>query len=356
MRIHDIDPTIARSRRAFPLAPRFIFVLALALSAAGACRGGCARKVDPAATVAGRLALLPEPTRVVVSIDFAKLRASPAAAKLAALAQQTPEDTRRLEELASRTALDPLKDLDSLLIGFPEDARQRGELALVLRAEKLVEARLVAYARDELQKKGDDLVGTPHGRFTLWSPRRQPELAGFFVDEHTFVLGAGGWAPRLADLAATARPGDSAATNLDLARLVARAGDHALWAAALVPAEVRKSLADDPNAGGAAGLQSFVVGIDLAHGLESLLVGDVATAGDAQALVEKTQQALRDGKRNAQVLMLGLGPYLDGISARASDKRYELRATLTEPQLDDLLGRLGAFLTLARQGAPPSFK
>jgi hypothetical protein len=350
MRIHGIARTIARTRAGFP-----VIVAALALGGAGSCRGGCARAADPAATAQGRLALLPDSTRVVVSLDVAKLRASPAAAKLAALGEQSPEDARALEDFARRTGFAPLEQLDSVLVGFPDDARARGELALVLRAQHLDQPRLVAYARDQLQRKGDDLVSTPHGRFTLWASRREPDLAGFFIDEHTFVLGAGGWAPRLCDLAETARPGDSAATNIDLGRLVERATAHALWAVAIVPTEMRRKLQADPQLAGAASLTNLVVGIDLPGGLDAIVVGDVATPADAQTLAAKMQDTLRDAKHSAQVLMLGLGPYLDGVTARAIDARFELRAKLEAPQVDDLLGRLGAFLALARQGRAPGF-
>ena len=329
--------------------------MALALVVAASCRGGCARKVDPAATVQGRLALLPAPTRVVVSLDVARLRGSPAVGKLAALAKQDPQGDHDLEELTRRTGFDPLRQIDSILVGFPDDARVRGELALVLRAEHLDQARLVGYVRDQLQKKGDDLVSAPHGRFTLWSARGKPEVAGFFVDERTFVLGAGGWAPRLADLVETAHPGDSAATNLDLTRLAARADGHALWAAAIVPAETRRALAADPQTRAAGSLVDLVVGIDLGKGLDAVVDGDVATAADAQALAAKMQDTLRDAKRSAQILMLGLGPYLDGVTARADDRRFELRASLAESQVDDLLARLGAFVALMRQGHAPGF-
>jgi hypothetical protein len=346
MRIQDIRPTIARTRGVF---------LVLALALAGACRGGCGQASDPAATVQGRLALMPEPVRVLVSIDAARLRASPVAAKLAALGKRDPEGDRDLAEFARRTGFDPLAQLDSLLVGFPEDARARGELALVLRAQHLDQARLVAYVRDQLKKTGDDLVSTPRGRFTLWSARSKPDVAGFFIDERTFVLGAGGWAPRLAALAETAHPGDSAATNIDLTRLAERAASHAMWAVAIVPADMRRSLQDDPQTRAAASLTDLVVGVDLGRGLDAVVTGDVGSAADAQAVVAKMQETLRDSKRNAEVLMLGLGPYLDGVTARAADKRFQLRASLGEPQVDDLLSRLGAFLSLLRQNRPPGF-
>jgi hypothetical protein len=346
MRIHDIGGTISGRRRAF--------LVAIVLAAAS-CRSGCAGKSDPAATVQGRLALFPLPTRVLISLDVAKLRASAQAGKLAALTQASPQDQRTIEEFARRTGLDPLNQIDSLLVGFPEDARVHGELGVVLRAQALDEPRLVSYVRDQLQKQGDDLVGTPRGRFTMWSPRSAPDVAGFFVDAHTFVLGAGGWAPRMAALAETARPGDSAATNIDLGRLVERAGDHALWAAAIIPASSRKKLQADPYMRNAGAVTDLVVGIDLSHGLQALAVADVETDEDARFLAARMQETLRASKRNPQVLMLGLGPYLDGVTARAIDRRFELRASLTEPQVDDLLSRLGAYLSLLRQGHAPGF-
>jgi hypothetical protein len=356
MRIQDIRRTIARTRSGFPLPRRPISRLAtVALVALGACRGGCSGASDPAATVQGRLALFPEPVRVVVSLDAAKLRASAAAAKLAALAKEDAAGDREIEDFKRRTGLDPLTQIDSVLLGFPDNAREGGQMALVLRAQHLDQARLVAYVRDQLQKKGDDLVSTPHRRLTLWSARAKPDVAGFFVDERTFVLGAGGWATRLADLAETAHPGDSAATNIDLTRLTERAADHAIWAAAIVPDETRRMLQSDPKAHAAATLANLVVGLDLGKGLDAIVTGDVGTSEDAASLVEKMRETLRDAKKNPQVLMLGLGPYLDGVTARASEKRFELRASLGEMQVNDLLERLAAFVKLARQGQAPGF-
>jgi hypothetical protein len=329
--------------------------LALALSFSS-CRGGCRREPGRAATVSGRLALFPVSTRVVVAVDAAKLRAGPAAAKLAALAQQSDGDERAIEELAARTGFNPLTNLGSLTLAFPEDAREQGELGLVLRAEKLDEARLVAYVRDQLQKNGDDLVSQRHGRFTLWSSRRDPSIAGFFIDDQTFALGAGGWGPRMADLAEAARPGDSAATNVDLVHLVERtAAAHAVWAAALVPESLRRKLAADPQAAAAAGVMTLSGGLDIGKGLEAVMLADLATPAEAQALVGRATAALRDAKRNAQVLMLGLGPYLDGVSAKANGRTFELRATLGEAALDDILTRLKGLLALSRSGRVPGF-
>jgi hypothetical protein len=333
--------------------------LLLCVVATTSCRGGCARqRAQTGATVQGRLALFPVETQVVVSFDFAKLRAGPAAEKLAALAQQSQADQQQIDQFARRTGLDPLRDIQSLVVAFPEEARRRGEMGLVMRAEHLDETRLLAYVREELKKKGDDLVATRRGGRTLWAARADPDLAAFLLDASTLVLGAGGWAPRMADLAdaATARPSESAATNLDLVHPAERAaGTHAIWAAALVPAETRRKLRAEPRFKNAAAVSTLALGIDLDRGLQAVLLADVATQADAQGLAVKVQETLRDSKRNAQVLMLGLGPYLDGVTARAAGRTFELRAGLNEPQLDDLIARLGALATLAREGRVPGF-
>jgi hypothetical protein len=339
------------ARRWFPVRPLLVAAVALA-----SCRGGCRKGEDRAATVEGRLALFPAATRVVAAIDATRLRASPAAGKLAALAQQSDTDRREIEDFAKRTGFDPLTQLDSLTVAFPEEARTKGELGLVMRARDLDEVRLVAYARDQLQKSGDDLVATPHGRFTLWSSRKDPTVAGFFVDRQTFVLGGGGWGEKMADLVETPRPSDSAATNVDLVRLVERAaGTHAIWAAAIVPEATRRELAADPASAAAAGVLTMSAGIDLGQGVEGVLLADVATTADAQTLATRATEALRDAKRNAQVLMLGLGPYLDGVTARANGRTLELHASLNEVALDDVLGRLKGLLALVRAGQAPGF-
>jgi hypothetical protein len=332
--------------------PGLISPALIALAALGSCRGGCRRGDDRAATVEGRLALFPVATKIVAAIDVAKLRGSPAAAKLAAEAQQDQADQHEIEEFARRTGFDPLRQLTSVTVAFPEEARLHGELGLVLRAEHLDETRLVAYVRDQLQKSGDDLVATAHGRFTLWSSKRDPDVVGFFIDAQTFVLGAGGWGPRMADLAESARPVDSAATDVDLVNLVERAaGSHALWAAAIVPESTRKTLASDPQFSDAASILTLSAGVDLGKGLEAQLLADLMTAAEAKSLADKVSVSLRDAKRNPEVLMLGLGPYLDGVTAQAKDRAFQLHASLSEPAFDDLLARLGGLLALLH-GAP----
>ena len=67
------------------------------------------------------------------------------------------------------------------------------------------------------------------------------------------------------------------------------------------------------------------------------------------------QRGARRDQHWGAVLMLGLGPYLGGVSARAVDKTFEVRATLGAEAVDNLITQLTAALSLARGGAVPGF-
>ncbi len=336
-------------------APRLPSLLILAVALAS-CRGACGRSDKAAGPLDGRLALLPIDTRSVVAFDFDQVRAAPFAAKLSALAASNPDDEKRLAAFRERTGLDPVRQIDGIVVGFPEEARLHGELGVVVRAERFDESRLVAYVRDTLQKDGDDLVAKPHGRRTLWAARKDPSLAGFFLDGRTLVIGGGGWAARMADLADGAPASGSAETNLELVQLCERAAaGHAIWAAAIVPVELRRQLQQDPRFESAASVTRMALGIGLGTGLEATFTADLADPSEAKVLVAKVSETVQGAKRDPRVLMLGLGPELDGITSRVEGTTFALKVSLGEAQVNDLLTRVSGFLNLMRQGRAPGF-
>ena len=223
-------------------------ILMVALAAAlGGCRGGCGPSTSSGRPAGGALAWFPGDTQIVVAIDFARLRATPLWTRLAALATASPGDQEQIDEVVRRTGFDPLRQIDSLTLAFPEEARNGGAMGMVLRGRGFEEARLVAYVRDQVAKQGNDLFSFRRAGQTLWATRKQPTVAGFFVDDRTFVFGAGGWAEKMADVI---RAGGSsgAEANLPLVHLVERAGvSNPIWAAAIVPAATRALLASDPT-------------------------------------------------------------------------------------------------------------
>ena len=331
-----------------------VFALFLVLGA-GACRGGCDRTPASARPAGGSLAWFPPEAQIVLSIDFARLRASPLWERLAPLVSSNPDDQEQLQELTRRTGFDPLRQIDALIVAFPEEARNGGAMGLVVHGREFDETRLVAYVRDQVAKQGDDLFSFRRAGRTLWATRRQPTMAAFFPDNRTLVLGTGGWAEKMAELGRPGQP-SGAETNPALVSLVKRAGvDNPVWAAAIVPAATRAQLAADPALASGAGVNRLALGVGLNAGLQAKLVADLASREQAQAMAQQVVDAVRAAKQSPQVLLMGVGPYLDGISARAQDVSTEVVVNLTLTQVNDAVERLRAFLTLLRQKAVPGF-
>jgi hypothetical protein len=312
-----------------------------------ACRGGCAR--DAGTTPAGVLAAFPGEARTVVAVDFARVRASPLWQRLAALAADDPEDQRIIQGLVARTGLDPFEDIRRLVAAFPEEARRDGAFGLVFHGDHLDQDRLLDYARDEARQRGHSLGSRPRAGFTLWSAGGDAAVAGFFLDRRRFVLGGGGWAERMADLAGgAAPPSASAGANAALVALAERVGrDRAVWLAAVVPEATRARLQADPRFGTQASVMRLGAGLDLAPGLRGKLSAELNNAADARALVARADQFLRAARKSPRALLLGAGPYLDGIRVAADGAEVIVTVELDAAQTAELATRLEA---LARGG------
>lgn len=339
-------------------------VVAGALFAVGgaACRGGCSRPAAVETPAARAVAWFPAESRIVVSIDFARLRAAPLWSALGALATADPADQQKIEELARRTGFDPLKQIDSLTVAFPEEARAQGGMGVILRGRGLDESRLIAYVRDQVSGQGDDVFSAKRAGRTLWATKREPTTAGFFIGDSVLVIGTGGWAEKMADLssgsatATAAGASASASSNLPLVHLVERAGPaRAVWAAAIVPAATRAALAADPKVPAAASINRMALGVDAAAGVDARLIADLATHAEAEEMERQVGTALLAAKRSPQVMLLGLAPYLDGVAAHVSGVSCEVTVHLSPQQTTDAIERLRAFVALARQGAVPGF-
>ena len=307
------------------------------------CRGGCrAQPPAPAPLLAG----LPETTTFVASVDLARIRSTALWSRVAAAAEESPADRKSLQRLTERTGLDPLRQLHRIVAAFPDDARQSGQFGLIIEGEGFDEQRLVAYARAET---GAKLEARPHGRHTLYGTGN---TAGFFLGKTRFLLGAGGWAQAMADLADGGK--GSAVDSAELVHLVERVeSGRALWFAAVVPADLRRTLMADPKLGSAASVNRLAASADLGPGLNAELVADLSNAADARALVTKIQTTVKESKLNARALMLGLGPYLDALVVRADGPTVRLSLALAETQVKDLIDRLGALARLARSAPKP---
>jgi hypothetical protein len=281
----------------------------LALAALSACR-----KTDSAAgtaaTRATPLSLLPADTRLVMSVDLARLRETPLVAKLAAANPLPAALVQLAGDFAAQSGVDPWRTFDSIVVAAGDSHEQ---WAVIARGQRLDGARLGAWARQALRDSGGELVAEKRGRWTFWSARGRPGMEAFLLDDRTLVVAAGRWAGEIASLA-----GASAASNADLARLCQGVSGHPVWAAAIVSEKLRDEWLDNLQMQEAAWLDRLAVTFDVDTGLDGKLTATMTDAERADRLAEELAQLLVRERLRSQsnpkleALLKGVTTYVDG--------------------------------------------
>jgi hypothetical protein len=341
------------------------------------CRGGCpwvhnreaARDLVPdsgqeaRAAVEAWLRIVPAEASIAMFMDVAQIRDTALWKRIAALAEARPEDRKIIEAFASRTGLDPFRQIHRVLAVFPGDARVGGEFALFVHGQGFDQERLLVYARDKAAERGAQIEARSRysGGRTLWAQQAGGALEGFFLDRRTFVLGGGGWGEKMARAAdgmQDAGPGAGRGRghgrgpeeDAELIRLCRRLDtSQAAWLAAMVPGDVRRALLNASGEDDAASVMRIMVGMNPTRGLAVQLTADLSNAEDAQALAGRIDDTLRAAQRSPTVLKLGLGPTAASVSVRAAGPRVQVSAQLTDEQVASLLDRLAASLRPRRE-------
>jgi hypothetical protein len=87
-------------------------------------------------------------------------------------------------------------------------------------------------------------------------------------------------------------------------------------------------------------LEQVGVRLDLGHDLDVAMVGLVSTHQQAMDLAARVSAALREQRNRPLVLVLGLGPILDGVRLGAQGNRIEGRLSIPEDQRAQIADRM----------------
>jgi hypothetical protein len=291
-----------------------------------ACLAGC-RPTAPfqaeSGAVAGRLAalaLLPEETQIVLSIDLARLRGQPVwKSSSSALAKHAQP---WLDAITAGTGIEPVAQVHRIFIGLPAERQADGRFLLLAETDNLNPARVEAWLKTRSR-----------GPMSVWFP-----------GPRQVVIGKGAWA-----MGTLPRRPHSAADNPELRRLCERAaGEHGIWLAALVPMAVRTSLWGRDSTADVASLTRILGFLDDARGLHVELVGEFANTADPPLLAHRLQVLHNQAKRDPHLLVAGLSPYLAALRVEARDASVRAALDLPDPQADDVILRIEALALEAR--------
>jgi len=267
-----------------------------------------------------------------------------------ALLLRDAEDAQSLKELAARSGFDPRADLSKVVLGFPGEIQNVGPYALVAQGRKLDERRLIAFARDQAGLQGRDLQPRQLHGVRLWADSSTRETEGFFASPGFFALGRAGWADEMAALSARAAPGTAGLRgNRQMSNLLVRVLDQraagtqsppAVWAAAVVPGDLRTQLERDARFADAASIDRVLLVLIPGDEWVVRLTAELASEAAAARFSSSVLACLRAARQNAEVLLWGLSPYLEAVEVVAKGPHARLEMRLSEQQVAELLQNL----------------
>jgi hypothetical protein len=298
---------------------------------------GC-KKTSGSGAAREDLTLVPKETDIILMANVARMRNTAMWRKLLDVREQDPSMKKELDDFTTRCGLDPLKQIDSVFLAFPRAVGEDKEFAAILRGQ-FNEAKLVQCGTDEAKKEGRDVAVSEYNGKKLYTDNQKGQAYAVFLDGKTVVIGGKEWVKKVIDLAAG--KGESAKQNQELAGLLKRARtSDALWGAGLVPQSTRDQFKNDPKLQSASTITHIFGSVDFASGITADVNVDTATDNDAKDLAAKATEQLNESKKSAQVMVIGMAQYLDGIKIDSKGPTFHLSLAYNQQQVDDLINRV----------------
>jgi hypothetical protein len=266
------------------------------------------------------LGLLPEGTQIVLAIDLDRLRGQPVWKALSSALAKRAQPW--LDALAAGTGIELVAQAHRIWIALPAERQADERFVLLAETDGLSPPRTEAWLRTRL-----------HG-----------QVGVLFPSPREVVISKGAWATGLLP-----RRPHSAADNPELRRLCERAaGEHGIWLAALVPMAVRKSLRGDDRVADVGSLTRIFGFLDDTRSLHAELVGEFANTADPPLLAHRLQVLYNQAKRDPNLLVAGLSPYLAALHVDARDASVRAALDLPDTQADDVIERIEALALATR--------
>jgi hypothetical protein len=313
---------------------RIHLVVALLAATAGCKRAGGG---------ADSMALVPKESTIVFNVNIDRLRGSKTWAQIKDAAND-PSTKKDYDEFVQKTGLDPLTQINGLSGGFLSAAGgNKGQFAVIVRG-KFDEQKIIAYAKDKAKEEGKagDLKTEQYNGKTVYG---ETDDAGVtFIDSSTLVIGGREWVHKVIDVAAG--KGESVKKNDALQGLMGKAHtDNVMWGVGTVPTGEGQL----PTGGE---FKAVAISIDLQEGLKGEINGQATSPDDAKKMAADLKTKLAESKKDPQVSMAlamsGMGSLLDSIKIDADGTWVKMTASMTQPQLDELVNRVKGMMQMMK--------
>ncbi|MBI5478201.1 MAG: hypothetical protein HY906_05055 [Deltaproteobacteria bacterium] len=290
--------------------------------------GGCGSK----AGISDPMKLVPADSRVLVQINVARLRQTQFKDRLLQLRDRSEGLKKKWDHLVQKSGLDPLRDIDTLLLAMPYQGEQGSGEAAVVALGRFNQPAIVAWFKEAAGAKFQE---TKHGNRTIYSNSAGQNLS--FVSSTTAVVGDLTQVKRILDLADG--KGQSARQSPKLVELTNRVqGNQTVRGVVSVPDEVSKRAkeADSPFKA----VSAIVATIDFAAGLEFDFRAECSDENEAKSLTDKFNNLVKELLESPMLGSLGLGGIISELKGAQELKVFRVRGNLPQQKLDELIKKI----------------
>jgi hypothetical protein len=328
------------------MSARRILAIGLVVGSIGVF-GGCQSCSKTSGTGAAKedMQLVPKEADVVFMANLARMRNTAMWRKMLDLRDQDAQTKKDYDEFVQKCQLDPLKQIDSVFVAFPQGVDQSKEFAAILRGT-FNEQKLAECAKEQAKKDGQELQVSDYNGKKLYTSSKQGQAFAVFLDSKTVALAGKEWVKKVVDLSAGKKEaGASAKENEPLNALLKRAKtSDGIWGAGLVPQSTRDQLKNDPHLSAAGSMKNVFGSIDFQNGLAVEINVDLGNDQDASDLATKIKAQLDDAKKNPQFMMLGLNTFLENVKIESKAATFHTAINFNQQQVDDLINRIKGLL------------
>lgn len=279
------------------------------------------------------LALLPEDTALVLSVDIKSMSRSQLAKDIFAFATRSGDIVETQKRLQEEAKLDLSKDVDSVVIGVAGDIEQAERLVILARG-RFDKAKVAGF----LKKDAGSSTQKQHRGVTYHALSDGTEFA--FIGAY-FVATPKGGLSKIIDI--HRGKAASAKKNGQLTALTGKGHTKSnMWMAVVLSDAMRQEIARE--AGGHS-MNAVVAGIDVATDMEVSALMLASDAKAAQALAAMLTSAGQEMAKESSMQMFGLGDAFNKMKVASKDTAVTVELTIPGASLQQLLPVL--------QGAAP---
>jgi hypothetical protein len=325
----------------------YALLAGLVIGAAPGCKkdkgggAGGGGKMTGAATSA--LDVLPEDTAMVLGINVEKVTSSKLWTQYSPLFMESGEAKEGLTKLKDACAMDPIKDVKSVVIGMNGDMDEKKMVMLIQGNYDEGKITKCVSALAEKEAGGKKVTAKTEGKITTFSAEGEEQtIAVGWAAKDTIVITQSAVEGDKTYLASVLEGKSSAKNNKDLSAIMGNVDTSStLWIAMTVTGKLKDQM------GTAEGPQPAAVwaNIDYQKALKVRAGARFANEKDAKDMADKTNKELESNKNDPM-----MGQYLKTLKVEQKGNDVLISLDLDEKQVDEIIAQVGAMLPLLLGG------